>query len=43
MTPQTYTIIGTGLALAALNIGLVVWLRGDLGKLSERVNTLPSA
>jgi hypothetical protein len=30
MTPDTWTIIGTGLAIAVLLIGLVAWVRSDM-------------
>ena len=29
MSLETWTIIGTGVALAALNLGLIAWLRSD--------------
>ena len=29
MNPEALTIISTGIALAALNVGLIAWLRAD--------------
>ena len=36
MTPETWTIIGTGIALAVLNIGLFAWLRADVRDLRQQ-------
>ena len=33
----TTTVITTGLTLAALQIGLFVWLKNDIGALAERI------
>ena len=30
MSPEALTIIGTGIALAILNVGLITWLRLDI-------------
>ena len=30
MSPDVLTIIGTGIALAVLNVGLITWLRLDI-------------
>ena len=30
MSPGAWTVIGTGAALAALNLGLIAWLRVDM-------------
>jgi len=30
MSSEAWTIIGTGVALAALNLGLIAWLRSDM-------------
>ena len=30
MNPEALTVIGTGIALAVLNVGLVTWLRLDM-------------
>lgn len=38
ITPDTYTVIGTGIALAALNIGLFAWLRSDVRELRQEVH-----
>ena len=38
MTPDTFTVIGTGIALAALNIGLFAWLRSDVQELRQEVH-----
>ena len=47
MTPETWTIIGTGVAVIVVNLGLFAWLRGDMaslrsdiGKLTDRVAKL---
>ena len=37
MTVEAWTIIGTAIALAALNIGLFRWLHGDMKQLNERM------
>ena len=34
------TIIGTGIALAALNIGLFAWLRTDVRELTQRMTAV---
>ena len=39
MTADTWAIIGTVLVT---NIGLFAWLRGDLAKLSARIDSLPA-
>ena len=38
ITPDTFTVIGTGIALAALNIGLFAWLRSDLQELRQEAH-----
>ena len=50
MTIEAWTVIGTGLTLAALNIGLFKWLHGDMtamkediGKLGERLGAVEKA
>ena len=47
MSPDAHTIIGTGIALAVLNVTLFAWLRGDvqehgkqLAQLRERMAKL---
>ena len=40
MTPETWTILGTGIALAALNVTLFAWLRTDIRDIRTRMNTL---
>ena len=40
MSPDTIAIISTGIALAALMIGLFSWLRADIRKLDARVTRL---
>ena len=40
MSPDTIAIISTGIALAALMIGLFSWLRADIRKLDARVTKL---
>ena len=40
MGATEWTVVGTGIAIIVANAGLVAWLRGDLAKLAERVNTL---
>ena len=35
-----WTVIGTGLTVLVANIALFAWLRGDVAKLSERVNAM---
>ena len=44
MTADTFTIIGTGIALAILMVGLFAWLRTDIrehvGRLDGRITTL---
>ena len=42
-TDTTLTIVGTGIALAALNIGLFVWLRTDMRELRQRMSALEKA
>ena len=37
MSPEAFTIIGTGIALAALNVGLIAWLRSDVRRLETDV------
>ncbi len=37
MSPDALTIIGTGIALAALNVGLIAWLRTDVRALRADV------
>ena len=44
MSPDAYTIIGTGIALAVLNVALFAWLRGDVqehGKQLAHLRLLP--
>ena len=38
ITPDTFTVVGTGIALAALNIGLFAWLRSDVQELRQEVH-----
>lgn len=38
ITADTFTVIGTGIALAALNIGLFAWLRSDVRGLRQEVH-----
>ena len=38
ITPDSFTVIGTGIALAALNIGLFAWLRSDVQELRQDVH-----
>ena len=38
ITPDTFTVIGTGIALAALNVGLFAWLRSDVRELRQEVH-----
>ena len=38
ITPDTFTVIGTGIALAALNIGLFAWLRSDVQELRREAH-----
>ena len=40
MSPGAYTIIGTGLSLAALNVRLLAWIRGDIHRQSDRLDKL---
>ena len=40
MTPDTIAIIGTGIAIVAVQIGLWAWLRSDIARLVDRVSTL---
>ena len=40
MNPDVYAIIGTGIALAALNIGLFAWLRADGQERSRQIEEL---
>ena len=35
ITPLIFTLLGTGLALAALMIGLVAWLRTDMRRMED--------
>ena len=35
-----FTIIGTGIAIIVVNAGLFAWLRGDVARLTARVNTM---
>ena len=37
MTPEAWTVVGTGFTLAVLNIGLFAWLRGDLKDQGQRL------
>ena len=39
MGATEWTVIGTGIAIIAANAGLFAWLRGDLAKLSARVDS----
>ena len=38
ITPDIFTVVGTGIALAALNIGLFAWLRSDVQELRQAVH-----
>ena len=38
IAPETFTVIGTGIALAALNVGLFAWLRSDVRELRQEVH-----
>ena len=40
MTVNAWTVIGTGIALAALNIGLFRWLHGDMAGMKEDIKKL---
>ena len=40
MTPETWTIIGTGIALAVLNVGLFASLRTDVRELQNSTSQL---
>ena len=40
MTIDAWTVIGTGLTLAALNIGLFRWLHGDMAGMKEDIRKL---
>ena len=40
MTVEAWTIIGTGIALATLNVGLFQWLRMDVAGVKDRLGTL---
>ena len=42
MTIEAWTVIGTGIALAALNVGLFQWLRTDVAGVKDRLGTLES-
>ena len=37
MTPDTIAIIGTGVAIVAVQVGLWAWLRSDIARLVDRV------
>ena len=37
MTPDTLTIVGTGIALAALNVGLFSWLKSSVNRIEGRL------
>ena len=37
MTPDTWTIIGTGIAVVVVNVMLSAWLRADLRDMDMRV------
>ena len=37
MSPEALTIIGTGIALAALDVGLIAWLHSDMKQGYSRV------
>ena len=40
MTPETWTIIGTGVAIVDVNLGVFAWLRSDVARLTDRVAKL---
>lgn len=40
MEAELWTILGTGVALAALNLSVFSWLRGDIRGLSARLDGL---
>ena len=40
VTIEAWTIIGTGLTLAALNIALFKWLHGDLADMKKEIKQL---
>lgn len=40
MDAEFWTILGTGVALAALNLSIFSWLRGDIKGLSVRLDGL---
>ena len=40
MDATSWTIIGTGIAIIIANAGMFAWLRGDLAKLTGRVDSL---
>ena len=40
MTTDTWTIIGTGIAIVVVNLGLFAWLRSDIREVRVRMNTL---
>jgi len=40
MTTEAWTIIGTGISLAILNVGLFAWLRTDVKDLRNDMHSL---
>ena len=40
MTPDTWTIIGTGIAVVVVNVMLSAWLRADLRDMRVRIDRL---
>lgn len=40
MTPDTWTIIGTGIAVVVVNVTLFAWLRADLRDMRVRIDRL---
>ena len=40
MTPDTWTIIGTGIAVVVVNVMLFAWLRADLRDMRIRIDRL---
>ena len=40
MTPDTWTIIGTGIAVVVVNVMLFAWLRADLRDMRVRIDRL---
>ena len=40
MTTEAWTIIGTGITLAILNVGLFAWLRADVKDLRNNMHSL---